>query len=113
MQVTRVRDLLLHVPHRYLDFSNVVPIGMAEVGSEVTVVGRVDRVKLKHPKPRMQIVEMYVLDETGVIQATFFRQPWIAEQVHVGDDPYRLSRMRVFGDGDITGFYFQVGNGAD
>ncbi len=66
MQVTRVRDLLLHVPHRYLDFSNVVPIGMAEVGSEVTVVGKVDRVKLKRPKPRMQIVEVYVLDDTGM-----------------------------------------------
>ena len=85
MQVTRVRDLLLHVPHRYLDFSNVVPIGMAEVGSEVTVVGTVDRVKLKRPKPRMQIVEVYVLDDTGVIQATFFRQPWIAEQISQGD----------------------------
>ncbi len=83
--ILRVRDLLLHVPHRYLDFTNTVKIARADVGQEVTVVGTVDKITLKRPRPRMQIVEMYVLDETGVIQATFFRQPWIAEQVHVGD----------------------------
>ncbi|MBP3894769.1 MAG: ATP-dependent DNA helicase RecG [Atopobiaceae bacterium] len=83
--ITRVRDLLLHVPHRYLDFTNTVCIGAAQVGDEVTVVGTVDKVTLKRPKPRMQIVEMYVIDETGVVQASFFRQPWIADQVHAGD----------------------------
>ena len=83
--ILRVRDLLLHVPHRYLDFTHTVPIAHADVGQEVTVVGTVDKVTLKRPRPRMQIVEVYVLDNTGVIQATFFRQPWIAEQLHVGD----------------------------
>ena len=29
-------------------------------------------------------------------------------QVHVGDDPYQLSRMRVFGDYDVSSFYAQV-----
>lgn len=83
--IRRVRDLLLHVPHRYLDFTHTVPISHADVGQEVTVVGRVDKLTLKRPRPRMQIVEMYVLDDTGVIQATFFRQPWLAEQIHPGD----------------------------
>lgn len=83
--ITRVRDLLLHVPHRYLDFTHTVKIGRADVGQEVTVVGVVDRVNQKRPRPRMQIVELFVLDDTGVIEATFFRQPWVAEQVSVGD----------------------------
>ena len=83
--ITRVRDLLLHVPHRYLDFSRTTKIAFADVGCEATVVGRVDKVQLKRPRPRMQIVELTVLDETGVLVATFFRQPWIAEQVKVGD----------------------------
>lgn len=81
----RVRDVLLHLPHRYLDFSQVTPIGYADVGSEVTVVGVVDKVVLKRPRPRMQIVEVYVVDSTGILCATFFRQPWIAEQVHEGN----------------------------
>lgn len=81
----RVRDVLLHLPHRYLDFTNVTKIGFVNVGDETTVVGTVDAVKLKRPRPRMQIVEVSVFDDTGMLMATFFRQPWIAEQLHEGD----------------------------
>lgn len=83
--LARVRDLMLHVPHRYLDFTRVTKIARADVGTDATIVATVDRVELKRPRPRMQIVELSVIDETGVLVATFFRQPWIAEQVHVGD----------------------------
>lgn len=94
----RVRDLLLHVPHRYLDFTRVVPIGCADVGQDATVVATVDRVQLKRPRPRMQIVELSVADETGVLVATFFRQPWVAEQVRPGDR-VALSGKVTFGYG--------------
>ena len=83
--IRRVRDLFLHVPRRYLDFSRVTKAAFADVGSEVTVIGTVDKVELKFPRPGMQIVNLMVIDETGVVEATFFKQPWIAEQVHKGD----------------------------
>lgn len=81
----RVRDVLYHLPNHYLDFTRVVPIGYADVGSDATVVGRIDKVTLKRPKPRMQIVEVSVVDDTGMLLATFFRQPWIADQFKEGD----------------------------
>jgi len=81
----RVRDLLLHLPHRYLDFTNVTSIAYADVGQDATVVGVVDKVQLKTPRPSMQIVELSVMDATGVIIASFFKQPWLAKQIHVGD----------------------------
>jgi len=96
--ITSVRDLLLHVPHRYLDFSNVVPISHADVGADATIVVTVDKVTLKRPRPRMQIVELQVLDETGVLVATFFRQAWIADQVKKGDR-LALSGKVTFGFG--------------
>ena len=96
--IQRVRDLLAHVPRRYLDFSRVTKIAFADVGSEVTVLGTVDKVELKFPRPRMQIVNLMVVDETGVIEATFFKQPWIAEQVHKGD-VVALSGKVTFGYG--------------
>ena len=80
-----VRDVLLHVPHRYLDFTRVTPIGLADVGTDVTVVGTVDKVTLKRPRPRMQVVEVALVDETGVLMCAFFKQPWLAEQLHAGD----------------------------
>ena len=83
--IHRVRDLFLHIPHRYVDYSHVVPISHADVGSEVTVVGTVDKVELKRPRPRLTVVELYVFDQTGVLSASFFGQPWLAEQVKRGD----------------------------
>lgn len=83
--MSRVRDLLYHFPARYLDFSKTVSIAYADLGQTVTVVGTVDKVKVKHPKPRLSLVEVYVLDQTGVIEAVFFKQPWIANQIHEGD----------------------------
>ncbi len=81
----RVRDLLMHLPHRYLDFTNVTSIAYADVGLDATVVGVVDKVQLKTPRHNMQIVELSVMDATGVIIASFFKQPWLAKQIHVGD----------------------------
>ena len=120
--IERVRDLLLHVPHRYLDFTNVVKVGYADVGTDATVIVQVDRVRLKKPKPRMQIVEVDAFDETGVLQATFFRQPWIADQLHQGDlvalsgnvtFEYGFKRMKapfyeVLGTTDEVGSYARV-----
>ncbi|MBR3325763.1 MAG: ATP-dependent DNA helicase RecG [Atopobiaceae bacterium] len=118
----RVRDVLLHLPSRYLDFSCVTKIAFADVGSDVTVVGTVDKVTLKRPRPRMQIVEVYVVDDTGVLVATFFRQPWIADQLHAGDVValsgkitfgYGFKQMKapfheVLGEGDASGSFARV-----
>ena len=85
MGIRTVRDLLLRTPHRYLDFSRVVSIGMADVGAEATVVATVDKVVLKRPKPRLQICEVALVDATGVLMCAFFKQPWLAEQLRRGD----------------------------
>ena len=85
MGLRSVRDVLLEIPHRYQDFSHRIDIAHADVGREATVVGTVDRVTLKRPKPHMSVVELAVVDATGVIMAVFFKQPWIAEQVKKGD----------------------------
>ena len=83
--LARVRDVLLHVPHRYLDFTNLVSVSHADVGCEATIVVTVDEVRSKHPRPRLSVVELACTDGTGVIMASFFKQPWIAEQIHKGD----------------------------
>ena len=81
----RVRDLLYHVPRRYLDFTQVLPIRDADVGMQATVVATVDKVKSKRPRPNLPIVELWVRDPTGVLVATFFKKPWLADQIHEGD----------------------------
>jgi ATP-dependent DNA helicase RecG len=96
--ISSVRDLLLRIPRRYLDFSETKVIGMADVGQEVTVVARVDRVTTKRPRPRLPIVEVSVVDDTGVLVAEWFRQPWVAEQMRQ-DDLVALSGKVTFSYG--------------
>lgn len=83
--IERVGDLLLHIPRRYLDFTHAYTIEQAPIGEVCTVVATVDRVREKRPKPRLSVVEVSLLDGTGVLQVAFFKQPWIAQQLKTGD----------------------------
>ena len=83
--IRTVRDLFLHAPTRYLDFSQVSSIGDAEVGKSATIVATIDRVNLKRPRPRLSIVEVFLVDATGVLRISFFRQPWLKDALKKGD----------------------------
>ncbi|OFK24590.1 ATP-dependent DNA helicase RecG [Olsenella sp. HMSC062G07] len=85
MGVRCVHDLLLHVPHRYLDFTRVTTVEGSVVGQDATIFATVDEVTIKRPRPRLTIVELFLVDPTGVLRASFFGQPWLAEQFKVGD----------------------------
>ena len=82
--VARVRDELYAVPHRYLDFTEVTSVLEARVGEEVTCVVTVDEVRVKHPKPRMTLVEVMAYDDTAPLVVTYFGQPWMAKQIQAG-----------------------------
>lgn len=85
LDLNTVEDLLLHIPRRYLDFTHAYSIEQAPLGEVCTIVATVDRVTLKHPRPRLSVVEVSLVDDTGVLQLAFFKQPWLAKQLSRGD----------------------------
>ena len=80
-----VRQLLAHYPRRYLDLTATCTVAQAPIGSPCTIRGRVHEVKLKRPKPRLSLTEVTLVDGTGTLIVTVFRQPWLAEQLNTGD----------------------------
>lgn len=82
--IERVGDLLLHIPRRYLDFSHALTIEEAPLGEVSTIVAVVDRVVAKRTRSRMSVVEVSLVDNTGVLNIAFFKQPWIAQQLERG-----------------------------
>ncbi len=84
-RVGTVEDLLLHIPHRYLDFSRAYTVETAPIGYTCTVAATVDRVTEKRPRRGLLVTEVSLVDETGVLVATFFKQPWIARELARGD----------------------------
>ncbi|MEW5700799.1 MAG: ATP-dependent DNA helicase RecG [Candidatus Zixiibacteriota bacterium] len=63
-------DLLLHLPRRYLDRSNVVPIGSAPAEETVTVIGRVMATGIL--KGRKSRFEAILSDGSGQISLLWF-----------------------------------------
>ena len=84
MGIVTVRDLLTHFPRRYVDMSNVCAIAKASIGSSCTIIGEVYEVKLKRPKPRLSLTEITLVDGSGTLLITCFRQPWLAEKLQPG-----------------------------
>lgn len=83
--ITTVRHLLWHLPARYEDFSQTVPIGELTVGTKATVQGEVVKVSLKRIFPRhMTIVDALIKDESGAVKAVWFNQPFIANAIPEG-----------------------------
>jgi ATP-dependent DNA helicase RecG len=79
-----VRDLLYNPPKRYVDFTDVTPIASCQIGEKANVLGRVDNVSTRVVRRRMRIVEASIVDDTGVMNAIWFNQPWVANNIKEG-----------------------------
>ena len=85
MGIRRVRDLLANYPRRYIDMSAVRTVADAAIGQMATIAGIIHEVKLKRPRPKLTLVEVAVVDQTGVIMVTAFNQPWLKDKLHPGE----------------------------
>ena len=81
-----VRDLLHHYPRRYIDRSQVAAIRDLRVGQDATVIAKVKRVNKRQTRNRRSMVTVTLYDGTGVLDLTFFNQPWLASSYHEGDE---------------------------
>lgn len=85
MGVATVRDLLQCYPLRYVDMSKVVTAQSAQIGTRCTLAAQVYEVKLKRIRSKLTLTEVSLVDETGLIIASCFNQPWLSEKIGKGD----------------------------
>lgn len=83
MGIHTVRDLLTHFPRRYIDMSTLASIAESPIGKGCTIVGTVHKVELKRPasKPYLNMTEITLVDNTGTLMITCFRQPWLVDRL--------------------------------
>ena len=104
-----IRDLLCTFPRRYVDMSNIKFINGANIGEEFTLIGTVYEVKSKQPRPYLNLVEVTVQDQSGVMIATFFRQPWIPRKLKSGMTVAISGKLEFnYGYKRMTNPYFEV-----
>lgn len=85
--IYRVYDLLRYFPRRYQDFSHLRPINEIMYGEEITVIGSISQ-KLstrRSKRSNLQITETAISDNTGYLRLTWFNQPYLERQLHLGD----------------------------
>ncbi len=83
--IVTVGDLVTHWPFRYLDLTTTLPLSRVKQGDEVTVTGVVRRVQKKQPRPRLNIVEVAITDDTGSLLGVWFNQPYMADRFLEGE----------------------------
>jgi ATP-dependent DNA helicase RecG len=79
--VRTIRDMLYFFPRRYDDFSTLKTINQLEYGEEVTIMGRVWDVHAQRTRSGRTITKAVIEDGSGTIEATWFNQPHLAEQL--------------------------------
>jgi ATP-dependent DNA helicase RecG len=82
--VRTVEDLLYHVPNRYLDATTVTPIARADVGTDVTVIGRVVSTAVLPTRRRLRIFRAVLRDDTGLIECAWPGQAFLEGTIREG-----------------------------
>jgi ATP-dependent DNA helicase RecG len=82
--IRTARDLLWHVPHRYVDASSVTPLSRAEIGQEVACVGRVIAKGVLPTRRGLRIFHAVLRDDSGVLECVWPGQAFLDRTIVVG-----------------------------
>jgi ATP-dependent DNA helicase RecG len=82
--IRTARDLLWHLPHRYIDASTVTPLTRAEVGQEVACIGRVVAKGVLPTRRGLRIFHAVLRDDSGVLECVWPGQAFLDRSITVG-----------------------------
>jgi ATP-dependent DNA helicase RecG len=92
-----VRDVLEHRPRRYETPADEVAIAGLRGDEEVVIAGEVLNVQKRPLRGRRTLVRARVSDGTATVSATWFNQPWLADQLKPGTAVRLRGRLGRFG----------------
>lgn len=101
LDLKTARDLLLHYPFRYEDWSKIKKIAELLPNEPATAKVKIEQIKnFRSPRLHKKITEAIVSDVTGKIKVLWFNQWYIGTSLMPGDDVYLAAKMN--NDGDIV-----------
>ena len=85
MGVKTVQDLLYHFPHRYEDFSNIIPIAKVRLNETCCIIGKILEITSSRTwKKKMSLTEAIVEDSSGGIKVVWFGQSYLVKTLTKG-----------------------------
>jgi len=82
--IRTARDLLWHLPQRYIDASTLTPLAKAEVGQEVACMGRVVAKGVLPTRRGLRIFHAVLRDDSGLLECVWPGQPFLDRSITVG-----------------------------
>lgn len=83
--IATIEDLLMYFPRKIEDRSATKKIMQLRHGDRATVHGRVRAVDIFSPKKNLEITKAAIQDNTGILYAVWFNQPWLKTQLVQGE----------------------------
>jgi ATP-dependent DNA helicase RecG len=82
--VVTVQDLLLHLPHRYLDASTITPLAKARIGDDVACVGTVVSKGVLPTRKGLRIFHALLKDRSGLLECAWPGQAFLDRTIAEG-----------------------------
>ncbi|MCL4866692.1 MAG: ATP-dependent DNA helicase RecG, partial [Gemmatimonadales bacterium] len=82
--IQTARDLLWHLPHRYIDASTVTPLARVRVGDDVACLGKVISKGILPTRKGLRIFHAVLRDGSGVLECAWPGQPFLDRSIRVG-----------------------------
>ena len=97
LRIKTIKDLLYHIPTRYLDFRNTSEIARVQPEEIVTIKGKVISIKNIYTRSSRKIQIARIKDTTGEIDAVWFNQPFLIKNLPEGTMVSLAGKVNWFG----------------
>jgi ATP-dependent DNA helicase RecG len=95
--INTISDLLYYLPRRYEDRSDITAIRDLKAGAQATVQGEVVVSGLHKAKSGMPVFQAAVSDDTGIVQAVWFNQPYLKDTLKKGARAVFYGKAEFYG----------------
>lgn len=97
LELFTIRDLLFHLPYRYLDFSKTSSIKELVLGENLSLKVTIKSIGARFSfRSRMSMAEALVSDNTGTIKVVWFNQGYLAKTLSVGDEVFLSGQVESY-----------------
>ncbi|MGD1074593.1 MAG: ATP-dependent DNA helicase RecG [Thermodesulfovibrionales bacterium] len=87
LSIQTAGDALSYLPSRYEDRRNVKKIHALTYGRSETAIGKIIGMDIIHlPRSKFKLFALVISDESGVLKAKWFNQPYLKKLFRVGQD---------------------------
>lgn len=86
--IETIEDFLWYLPRRWDDYSKIVPIREAKAGETVSIRGDIKQIENRRTKTGLNLTEAIIADNTGLVKAVWFNQPFLTKTLHLDDEVF-------------------------